>query len=83
MGVLAVLFLALASMLPLYWMITGSLKAQSNAMAVPPEWFPTNPTLDNYRKLLFASTPTFRWLLNSIIVAGSVAFLAVMTSLLA
>ncbi len=82
-GVLAVLCLALASLMPLYWMITGSFKLQSNAMAVPPEWFPKNPTLDNYRKLLFASTPTLRWLLNSVVVACGVAFLAVMTSLLA
>ncbi len=82
-GVLVVFVLALASLMPLYWMVTGSFKLQSNAMAIPPEWFPKEPTLENYRKLLFASTPTFRWLLNSIIVAGGVAFLAVATSLLA
>jgi multiple sugar transport system permease protein len=82
-GVLVVFFLALASLMPLYWMVTGSFKLQSNAMAVPPEWFPAEPTLENYRKLLFATTPTFRWLLNSVIVAGGVALLAVSTSLLA
>ena len=59
------------------------MSALAPAMAVPPEWFPANPTLENYRKLLFGSTPTFRWFLNSLIVAGWVAFLAVLASVMA
>jgi len=82
-GILMLFLLALASLMPLYWMITGSFKLQSNAMKVPPEWFPVSPTLENYRKLLFANTPTFQWFLNSVIVASGVAFFAVLTSLLA
>lgn len=83
LGVLTVLLMALASLLPLYWMVTGSFKIQSDAMRIPPEWFPANPTLENYRKLLFATTPTFRWFLNSLVVASGVAFFAVLTSLMA
>jgi len=84
LGLLFLLFLALASLMPLYWMITGSLKIQSDAMSVPPELFPQNPTLKNYYNLLFrGSSPTFRWFLNSAIVASGVAFFAVLTSLLA
>lgn len=83
LGLLALFALALASLMPLYWMITGSFKIQSDAMRMPPEWFPASPTLENYRKLLFATTPTFRWFLNSAVVASGVAFSAVLTSLLA
>lgn len=83
LGLLILLLLALASLMPLYWMITGSFKIQSDAMRIPPEWFPANPTLENYRKLLLANTPTFRWFINSLIVASGVAFSAVLTSLLA
>ena len=42
---------AVAAVLPLYWMATGSLKRQSDAMKTPPEWFPEDPTLANYEKL--------------------------------
>ena len=83
LGLLFLLFLALASLMPLYWMITGSFKLQSNAMRVPPEWFPANPTLENYDNLLFRNSPTLRWFLNSAVVASGTSFLAVITSLLA
>lgn len=82
-GLLMLLFVALVSLMPLYWMITGSFKIQSDAMKVPPEWFPASPTLENYRRLLFGSSPTFRWFLNSFIVASGIALFAVLTSLLA
>jgi multiple sugar transport system permease protein len=75
--------LALASLLPLYWMIIGSFKIQTNAMAVPPEFWPTNPTFANWQKLLFGNSPTWRWLLNSVIVASLSALFAVLTSGLA
>jgi multiple sugar transport system permease protein len=83
LGLLFLLFLALASLMPLYWMITGSFKIQSDAMSVPPELFPQNPTLENYDNLLFRNSPTFHWFLNSAIVASGTSFLAVITSLLA
>ena len=74
------LLLALASLLPLYWMIIGSFKIQTNAMAVPPEFWPKAPTLRNWYKLLFSTSPTWRWFANSIVVAGGAAFFAVLTS---
>lgn len=81
LGVL--LALAAASLLPLYWMITGSFKVQTAAMKVPPEWFPAHPTLHNYRELFCGSKPVGRWFLNSLIVASSIALGAVLTSSLA
>lgn len=72
--------LALASLLPLYWMITGSLKLQQNAMSVPPELFPSAPTFANYQKLFFGSKPVLRWFFNSLGVASAIALGAVLTS---
>lgn len=80
-GVLTVA--AVASILPLYWMITGSLKLQQNAMSVPPELWPSAPTLANYQKLLFGSKPAWRWFLNSLLVAGGIAAGATLTSSMA
>ena len=80
---------AATALMPLYWMVTGSFKQQSDAMQTPPEWFPENPTADNYRKLfrhgelMTGNRPALRWLLNSIVVAGSISITAVLTSAIA
>ena len=66
-------------LLPLYWMVIGSFKSQTGIMRIPPEWWPSNPTLRNYRKL-FLDNPTLRWFLNSMIVATVTAVLATLTS---
>lgn len=73
---------ALASLMPLYWMITGSFKIQYDSMSYPPRMFPTNPTLKNWHSLLVGRF-TLRWLLNSLIVAGAISGLSVLTSTLA
>lgn len=72
--VFGVLFL-----LPLYWMVIGSFKTQTGIMSIPPEWWPSTPTLRNYRKL-FLDNPALRWMLNSTVVATAVAALATFTS---
>ncbi len=82
-ALLLLTLVALASLLPLYWMATGSLKLQQNAMSVPPEWFPQHPTFQNYQKLLFGSKPVLRWFLNSVVTASAIAATAVFTSTMA
>ncbi|MBC8254812.1 MAG: carbohydrate ABC transporter permease [Ardenticatenia bacterium] len=61
--------LGVAFLLPLYWMVTGSFKLQKVTMAVPPEFFPSNPTLHNWVLLFTGPFPSWRWLLNSVIVS--------------
>lgn len=80
LALLLLTLLAVASLLPLYWMITGSFKLQQNAMSTPPEFWPSVPTLANYQKLLFGSRPAGRWFLNSLITAGGIALGSVLTS---
>jgi len=49
------LFLALLlifTALPMVWMVLTSIKTQFAAMQYPPQWWPAEPTLDNYRRLL-------------------------------
>jgi multiple sugar transport system permease protein len=83
LAVLVAFLVALASLLPLYWMIVGSFKIQTNAMSVPPEFWPYAPTIQNWSKLLFGESPTWLWLLNSLVVAMGSATCAVLTSALA
>jgi len=61
--------LAIIFLLPLYWMVTGSFKLQKVTMAVPPEFFPVSPTLANWINLFTGPFPSWRWLLNSVIVS--------------
>jgi multiple sugar transport system permease protein len=81
LALLIVLMGAVASLLPLYWMIVGSFE-RMQILPMPPHWLPTPPTLANYVNL-FDSKPALRWLLNSVIVAGSICLGAVLTSTLA
>ncbi len=63
------IILAATFLMPLYWMISGSFKLQTVTMAVPPEFIPTNPTLENWMRLFTGPWPVWRWVINSIAVS--------------
>ena len=49
------LFLAVLTvfaLLPMVWMVLTSVKTQFAALQYPPEWWPRNPTLEQYTRLL-------------------------------
>lgn len=79
LGLVFCILLALASLTPLYWMLTGSLKIQIGLVKFPPELFPLQPTLENWREL-FRAPLTLRWLANSFVVAGGISLFSVVTS---
>ncbi len=81
-ALLICVLLAIASLLPLYWMAVGSFKLQRSAFAYPPELFPSAPTLENWQRLVL-ERPAFQWLFNSFIVAGGIALTSVITSSMA
>lgn len=64
---------------PLYWMVKAAFQPSSMAIQMPPEFLPVKLTLSNFAKL-FGKTPAFRWLLNSVIVAGMSTALTVIFS---
>ncbi|UCH24652.1 MAG: carbohydrate ABC transporter permease [Trueperaceae bacterium] len=74
--------LAIGLLIPLYWMIIGSLKVQRIAIAYPPQWIPLTPTLENWQNL-FGDKPSFRWMFNSFVVASCIGLGAVTTSVMA
>lgn len=76
MIVLAVLFA-----FPLYWIITGSFKDAAAINAVNPEWFPKNPTTDNYVRLF--DKPALRWLFNAIFISVMSMVLTCLTAAMA
>lgn len=75
-------FWATVSLFPIYWMVTTALKPPSIAMVLPPEWIPTDISLNNFREA-FANNPVWRWTLNSLIVASAVTAFQVVFSTMA
>jgi len=70
------------TMAPFYWALRSSFMPQRELTATPIKYFPTNPTLENY-KAVFTSEQ-FLWALrNSTIVALSVTLLALVVASLA
>lgn len=59
---------AVVTILPLYWMIVTAFKNQVAVQAIPPDWLPKPPTLQNFT-VFFGRAPAFRWLFNSSLVA--------------
>jgi len=70
--------LALFFIFPFYWIVSGSFKLQAVAITIPPEWFPLNPTLDNYKALLVPLTG--RWFFNSVFISLSTTILVCVTA---
>ncbi len=68
-GYVLLAMLAVTFLLPLYWMLTGSFKLQTVTMALPPEFFPSQPTLENWIRLFTGPWPIWRWVLNSVAVS--------------
>lgn len=75
-AVLAVLFI-----FPLYWILTGSVKDAAAINAAVPQWFPLEPTTDNYIRLF--SNPALRWLFNSVFMAVMAMILTCITASMA
>lgn len=63
LNILVILF-CLFSVFPIYWLLTGSIKVQSDVMKIPPDWIPTKVTFENYRQI-FTDNPAWRWIFNS------------------
>ena len=47
-AVLILGFLLIFTVLPMAWMVLTSIKTQFAAMQYPPQWWPAEPTLENY-----------------------------------
>lgn len=79
---IVVLFFAIVNLFPLYWLATSSFKNNTDVLKMPPDWWPKNPTLDNYIEV-FRSQPAIRWAFNSIFIALATTLLVVAASSLA
>jgi trehalose/maltose transport system permease protein len=74
---LLVLVIAVYLMFPFYWAFRSSITPDADLFATPVQYFPNDPTLDNYRSVL-ENRDFLRALGNSAVVAASVTILALM-----
>lgn len=65
-------------LVPFLWMILTALKPASELLTFPPTWLPRQITWDNFR-LAWASGPFPRYIINSIVVTGSILALQFLT----
>jgi sn-glycerol 3-phosphate transport system permease protein len=66
-GYMAMLLVVLVIGLPLFWMLSGSLKDLREIYTFPPQWIPRAPKWQNYQEA-WQSVPFARFYLNSIII---------------
>lgn len=78
----ALSILTIIFVFPFYWIMTGAFKSQSDAVKIPPQWFPQNPTTANFTRLL-VQNPAGTWLFNSVLIALVTMLLVCITSSLA
>lgn len=67
---------------PFYWVVTGSFKSQMTTVKLPPEWFPMDPSFDNYVGL-FGRNPAMQWFFNTVIISGVAMLLVCLVSTMA
>ncbi|MGE5587883.1 MAG: carbohydrate ABC transporter permease [Clostridia bacterium] len=76
--VLTVIFLA-----PLYWMLSTSIKPESDTVVIPPQWIPVRPTLENYVEVLNSPDASIlRWTFNSLFTSFAYTFVYLLLSVL-
>jgi len=73
---------AAVAVFPLLWMLSVSLMAPAESAALPTPLLPSHATLDNYRTL-FLRAGMAHYLLNSLLVSGSITALSLLFNLMA
>jgi ABC-type glycerol-3-phosphate transport system permease component len=74
--------LVFVCLFPFWWMGLSSIKTLRELYTIPPIWWPSMPTLDNYRKVLFESNIP-RYFLNSVVVSVGSTGLALILAIFA
>jgi len=75
------IIVSLTFIFPFYWILTGAFKLQSVAISIPPEWFPKQPTMENFVKLF--KNPALKWFLNTVFVSAASMVLVCLSASLA
>src|SRR5919201_146686 len=72
----------IATLAPVYWLVTISFKREVDQFAVPPKWFSFAPTLEHYADAFLARS-FGQYLFNSLVVAVASTLCALIIGTLA
>lgn len=78
----AMVALAILTLIPIVWMILTTFKSEAEIAAQPPTWLPRAWHPENFEKA-WTFAPFGRYLLNSIVMVGGITLLQVVTSIFA
>ena len=67
-SIVAIAVALIVTLFPVYWIAGNSFKYDIDIFSVPPQWYPSNPTLKHYYAA-FVERPFLRYALNSFIIA--------------
>lgn len=84
-GVITIILLSILTIIfvfPFYWIMTGAFKSQPDTIKIPPQWWPSAPTFENFEQLLIHN-PAGKWLFNSIFISLVTMILVCATASLA
>ena len=84
-GVIVTIVLSILTIIfvfPFYWIMTGAFKLQGDAIAIPPQWWPANPSMENFTRLL-VQNPAAKWLFNSVFICVATMLLVCITASMA
>ena len=73
--------MALAWLFPLYWILTTSLTAESDTIALPPSFVPIPPNFEAFAYVI-ENSPIFRWYFNTVLVASVITVVSILVSLM-
>lgn len=68
-------------LIPIFWMVSTSLKTEPDTFRIPPQWIPDEPTIRSY-KAMWTDYPFLYYFKNSIIVTLLAVFISVVISCL-
>jgi len=67
--------------LPMFWMLSSSLKTLGQIYTFPPQWIPSNPQWSNYKEA-WSTVPFGRFYINSLIITAAGASLQIINGTL-
>jgi ABC-type glycerol-3-phosphate transport system permease component len=78
---LPLLIIGVPMLFPLYWLVASALKTPGEVFAIPPTWYPHEPTLQGFRGVFQEGSTFIYGLRTSLIVAGITSILSVSVAL--
>lgn len=80
---LILIIAVIASLFPVFWMLSTAFKPIEDLFKIPPQWIPKNPTLENFRYTFTIANGIFlKFFRNSLIVSTAVSLLSLFAALI-